>query len=224
MTRSVTEKPRQTLSGPEIPAKSGHTRQVIVFLHGVGADGNDLISLAPIMQDALPDAHFISPNAPFPCDMAPFGRQWFSLQVRQADAMLEGLRQVQPLLDQFINDTLSEHGVSIRKLGIVGFSQGTMTALHTMLRRNAPCGAIVGFSGALIGSQQLATEVKACPPVCLIHGDADPVVPYALLADAEAALSRAGVEVEAHTRPGLQHSIDPQGLESAKAFLRRHLL
>lgn len=211
------------LSGPEEAPKSGKTERMVMFLHGLGADGNDLISLAPLMAEALPDARFISPNAPFGCDFSPFGRQWFSFRDTGGEQMLAGVNAAALPLNAFIDAKLKQYGLSIGRLAVVGFSQGTMTALHMLLRRPEACAAIVGFSGGIIASDRLSAEIRCTPPVCLIHGDADTVVPFARMIDAEAALHKSGVEVETHTRPGLSHGIDPEGLEIAIAFLRKHL-
>jgi phospholipase/carboxylesterase len=210
------------LDGPRFgPAAGGAARQLVVLLHGLGADGNDLIGLAPHLARGLPEAAFVSPHAPFPCDMAPFGRQWFSLQDHGPEAMLAGVRLAAPILDGFIDDELARHGLSDERLALVGFSQGTMTGLYGALRRAEPCAQIVGFSGALIGAERLPQEIRSRPPVLLVHGDADPVVPFPALAAAQAALEASGVPVEAHRRPGLGHGIDEQGLGLAAAALER---
>jgi len=211
------------LSGPEQAPASGKVKQLILFLHGLGADGNDLISLAPMMEKAFPDAQFCSPDAPFECDLAPFGRQWFSFREPNTDMLYNGVDAAAPHLNNYIDAKLKQYNLPMEKLAVIGFSQGTMTALHTFLRRPAPCAAIVGFSGAIVASGKLPAEIRCKPPVCLIHGDADNVVPFAQMADAEAALSKCGVEVEAHTEAGLAHGISPQGLEIATNFLKRFL-
>jgi phospholipase/carboxylesterase len=204
--------------GPEQQA-----RALVVFLHGLGADGNDLISLAPLLEPLLPDTAFVSPHAPFPCDMAPMGRQWFSLQDRDPDLLLAGVRNVAPSLNAFLDAELARHGLGDDRLALVGFSQGTMTALHTLLRRPKPCAVIVGFSGALLKPEVLGEEIVSRPPVLLVHGDADPVVPFQALAAAEQALDLNGVPVAAYPRPGLQHGIDQEGLQLCAAALMQHL-
>ncbi len=210
------------LSGPERPSASGKVAQLVLFLHGLGADGNDLISLAPLMAEELPNAQFCSPDAPYECDMAPFGRQWFSLREINTDMLYAGVDAAAPHLNNYIDAKLKQYGLPISKLAVLGFSQGTMTALHTLLRRPEPCAAIVGFSGAMIASQRLPAEIRCKPPVCLLHGDMDNVVPFAQMADAEAALLKCGVEVETHTQPGLAHGIGPQGLDIATAFIKKY--
>jgi phospholipase/carboxylesterase len=211
-----------SMQGPELPPASGDkAKQLVMFLHGYGADGNDLISLAGEFQDILPDAHFISPNAPFYCDMSPLGRQWFSLQSWNPAHLQTGIEAVRPLLDGFIDTSLAAHGLGLDKLIVIGFSQGTMMALHTLLRRPAPCGAIIGYSGAIVASASFGKEITAKPPVCLIHGEQDTVVPFAALPDAEATLGAAGVPVEAHAMEGLGHGINPAGIEAARLFLQR---
>ncbi|MGO8919339.1 MAG: alpha/beta hydrolase [Stellaceae bacterium] len=211
-----------SLSGPtHPPASGGKPRQLVVLLHGLGADGNDLIGLAPYWAPRLPDTEFVSPDAPFPCDMAPFGRQWFSLQDRSPSAILAGVRASAPLLDAFIDQALSARGLADGALAVVGFSQGTMMALHVGLRRAKPCAGIVGYSGALVGAETLAQEIRARPPVLLVHGDADEVVPPRALPTAATALDSVGVTVETVTCPGLGHGIDEAGLRHGGDFLRR---
>jgi phospholipase/carboxylesterase len=208
------------LSGPSYGPRSGRRpRRLVVLLHGVGADGNDLIGLAPYLAQLLPDALFVSPDGPFPYDMAPFGRQWFSIQDRSPAMMLAGLQAAAPVLDGFLDETLDGHGLTDRELALVGFSQGTMISLYVALRRTEPCAGIVGFSGALMGADGLASGSRARPPVLLVHGDADPVVPVQATVAAQAALQAAGFRVAAHLRPGMGHGIDPVGMQLAAQFL-----
>ncbi|NDF11682.1 MAG: phospholipase [Proteobacteria bacterium] len=230
----------KSLKGPEIPAASGKTKQLIVFLHGVGADGNDLISLADIFSEAFPNAHFCSPHAPFAFDMAPpgfaAGYQWFSLQEYMQQSpeavmknrttsrnLLAGAAEAAPYLNDFIDAKLKALGLDDSALILIGFSQGTMMALYTSLRRNKPCAAVIGYSGALLGADVLAKEIVSRPPVCLIHGAVDMVVPHQMMRDAEAGLKANKVPVEAHTRPQLAHGIDPEGVGIAIRFLVKHL-
>jgi phospholipase/carboxylesterase len=213
-----------SMQGVSIPPKNGNAEYLVMFLHGLGADANDLIGLSDEFVDILPNAAFISPNAPFMCDMAPMGRQWFSLQSRETNHMLTGIQASAPLLNKYIDDELTKYGLDISKLIIIGFSQGTMMALHTMLRRTAPCAAIIGYSGAIIASRNLENEITAKPPICLVHGDDDQIVPFAAMADAEAALFNAGVNVEAYAVEGLGHGISGEGIVIARDFLQRYVL
>ena len=215
--------PSPTLHGKTIPAYSGTSKQLIIMLHGLGANGDDLMGLAPVVAPALPNAAFAAPDAPFPCDMAPMGYQWFSLQSREETYMLDGIIKAAPILNRYIDEQLAALGIADDQLALAGFSQGTMMALYTALRRPKPIAGIVGFSGMLVAPQLLAAEKRSAPPVCLIHGKADMVVPFAAMSHAELALRNAGIDVEAHPREGLAHSIDPQGLEAAIAFLTRVL-
>lgn len=211
----------QPITGPVAePVSGGPAKQLVILLHGVGADGSDLIGLVPYVAESLPDAAFVAPDAPFPYDMAPFGRQWFSLQDRSEAALAEGIRETAPLLDSFIDAELARRGLTDADLALVGFSQGTMMSLHLAPRRANPCAAVIGFSGALLQPDALAGEIRSRPRVLLVHGDADPVVNPACLAHAEQNLSRFGIPVLAEMRPGLEHSIDGPGLGLALAFLR----
>lgn len=214
------------LSGPEAgPADGGAARELVVFLHGWGANGADLFGLVPHFQQALPGAHFAAPNGPETCDMAPPGMesyQWFGLEDRSAAAMLDGAEAARPRLDAYLDAKLDSLGLGPDKLALFGFSQGTMLALHTALRRPQPIAALVGFSGLLIGAETLAQQLSARPPVLLVHGEADEVVPFALMAPAAEAMQAAGVAVETMARPGVGHGIDGPGLNRAIAFLTQH--
>ena len=213
-----------TLDGPGFgPAAGGRARSLVVLIHGLGADGHDLIQLAPHWAELLPSTAFVSPHAPFPCDMAPYGRQWFSLQDRDPHRIRSGVAAAAPILDAFLDATLEAHRLDDSALALVGFSQGTMMSLHVAPRRARAIAGVVGFSGALVGAEDLATELRSTPPVLLVHGDADQVVPFSAMAAAQSALSAAGVEVTTERRPGLPHSIDEVGLEKAAAFLARRL-
>lgn len=210
------------LEGPEFgPAAGGKPGKLVLLLHGLGADGNDLISLAPHWARLLPGAVFVSPHAPFPCDMAPYGHQWFSLQDRTEQAILSGVQAAYPILDAFIDQLLARFGLVEADMALVGFSQGTMMSLFASVRRARPVAAVVGYSGALVGSGLLAHELRSRPPVLLVHGDADEVVPMQASQMAKAALQAADVPVELKIRPGLPHGIDDQGLALGGQFLAR---
>lgn len=209
------------LSGPSrAPTAGGKPKQLVILLHGLGADGNDLIGLAPYWAPLLPQAEFVSPNAPFPCDMAAYGFQWFSAQDRSPPAVLAGVRAAAPMLDAFIDEALAERELKDRDMALVGFSQGTMMSLFVGLRRSQPAAGIVGYSGRLLAPELLASELRARPRILLVHGSEDPLVSYASLAAAEAALSGAGLSVETLTCPGIGHSIDEEGLRRGGQFLK----
>lgn len=214
-----------TLSGPSRKPRSGNpAKQLVVLLHGWGADGANLIDLADMLAPTLPDAHFVAPNAPFVCEVNPFGYQWFSLQDRHPQHMLDGTRKAAQILNVFLAEQLTALKLEGTQLALVGFSQGTMTALHVAMRRIPQVAAVVGFSGAMIGAETLSQDILARPPVCLIHGQSDDVVPFASMAHAEQTLKAHGVNVESHPRPFLGHSIDMEGLQIASAFLKSKLL
>jgi phospholipase/carboxylesterase len=208
------------LAGPsKAPAAGGPPKQLVIMLHGVGADGNDLIELARPLARRLPHARFVAPHGPQPCDMAPVGHQWFSLRDRRPAALLAGVQASAPLLDRFIDAELARLGLADHQLALLGFSQGTMMALHVAPRRPRPMAAVLGYSGALLGPELLAQQAASRPPVYLLHGDADEVVPVEALLAATAGLQGAGLPVQWSIRPGLPHGIDPDGIEFGTAFL-----
>jgi phospholipase/carboxylesterase len=212
------------LNGPSVPpASGGAPKQLVMFLHGVGADGNDLISLAPAFQGILPDAVFVSPNAPFAFDMAPVGHQWFSIKDFGPEARLKGAQAAAPILDGYIDYMLALFGLAESKLALVGFSQGTMMSLYVGLRRARSVAGIVGYSGMLLGADLLKTELKSRPLVLLVHGDADQVLPVESLPAAVKGLQAVDVPVESHVRPGLGHGIDDEGIRLGQKFLARVL-
>jgi phospholipase/carboxylesterase len=209
-----------TLSGPEFgPASGGKPKQLVILCHGLGADGNDLIGLAPHYAKVLPNAMFVSPNAPFQCDMSPFGYQWFSLQERTEEAMLAGAQKAQPILDAFIDQQLAKYKLTERNLALVGFSQGTMVSIFTVPRRKIPVAGVVAYSGRLIGKDLMAQEICCNPPMVMINGDQDELVPVTLQPAAVDTLRALGVKIEGHIRPGLGHSIDDVGIKIAQDFL-----
>ncbi len=212
--------PTNPLRGPGVAPASGRpARQLVVFLHGVGADGDDLISLSPYFAEALPDAEFLSPNGPFAFDMAPAGHQWFSLQDRSPQAILDGIRTAAPLLDSFLDEQLAARRLTEDNLALVGFSQGTMMALYVALRRPRPCAAVVGYSGLLAAPDLLPAEIKVRPRVLLVHGEVDEVVPHGFLPLAKSALELMGVPVVSLSYPDLGHGINDEGLMAGIRFV-----
>ncbi|MBT5414677.1 MAG: alpha/beta fold hydrolase [Rhodospirillaceae bacterium] len=211
------------LSGPAMPpVRGGAPDALVVLLHGYGADGNDLIALAPHLGQAAPGAQFVSPNAPFPCEMG-FGRQWFGASDRSPEAYLGGTRAAAAILDGFLDDQLAALGLEEGRMALVGFSQGTMMALHVAPRRPTACAGVVGYSGRLVAPELLPEEAVSRPPVVLVHGDADEVVPYAAMAEAQNGLEAAEFSVESHSRPGLGHGIDQEALVLGARFLAKVL-
>lgn len=206
--------------------QSGQTRSLVVFLHGYGADGADLLGLADPLAPHLPDTLFVAPDAPEPCAGNPFGRQWFPipwLDGSSEEEAARGLARAAADLDGFLDARLAETGLAADRLALIGFSQGTMMALEVAPRRPEPVAAVVAFSGRLLRPEALARDSRSKPPVLLIHGDADPVVPFADMDRAGQALVAAGFETYAHVMKGTGHGIAPDGLSVALAFLRDKL-
>ncbi len=206
-------------NGPRLLPRSGAPRHLVVMLHGYGANGDDLIGLAPMLAKALPDAVFISPHAPEPVPNYPGGRQWFALRKISPDELVTGARLAGPPLAAAIIAESAHYNLPLCQVALLGFSQGTMMALHVGLRLPEPLAAIVGFSGALPDGSALASEITARPPVFLAHGAADEVLPVHATTEAVARLADAGCATRFHIAPGLGHAISPDALEIATQFL-----
>lgn len=203
------------------PASEKKPKQLVILLHGLGSNGQDLISLAPYFAKILPDAVFVSPDAPFPCDMAPFGHQWFSLQQRTASAMIAGIHKAAPILDSYITEQTEAYGVPPEKTALVGFSQGTMMSLYAAPRYPEKLAGVLGYSGALIWEENTDKNTLHKIPVQLIHGDADDVVPVTAYHEAKETLQSFGFDVQGIVTKGLTHSIDEEGIRAGSAFLSR---
>ena len=214
------------LSGPSLEPKSGKTKRLVVFLHGYGADGNDLIEIGRAWQPILPDTAFVSPHAPEPCGQAPVGKQWFGLTFRDPDERWVGVNQAAPALQTFLDSELQRRQLPPSALALVGFSQGTMMSLHAGLRRPVAPAAIVGYSGMFImpndGPPEVVEgEIASRPPILLIHGDQDELIPVQALFHASSSLSALDVPVEWHISKGVGHGIDQEGLRHGGEFLAR---
>lgn len=216
------------LEGPRLAARSGQAKQLIVFLHGYGADGNDLIDIGRLWQASLPNAAFVSPHAPHPCGQAPTGREWFPLTFFDPGERWTGVTGAAPVLNAFLDAELARHSLPPSALALVGFSQGTMMSLHVGLRRPVAPAAIVGYSGLLALPEQIdpdrfTAEIRGRPPVLLVHGDQDPLIPVEALFHAAQSLAAIDVPTEWHISPGVGHSIDQEGLRQGGEFLARQL-
>ena len=210
-----------SLDGPRLsPLNGGPARQLVVILHGYGADGMDLIDVGRAWQGQLPDAAFIAPDAP---ELLPFeafgGRQWFALSDRSPEEIRIGTETALPVLDRFLDQELATLGLTAENLVLAGFSQGAMMALQSGLRRYPQPGGIIAYSGRLPGLESINAAQSHCP-VLLVHGAEDEVVPAYHLSAAESQLTKAGVAVDAHLLADLGHSIDERGLVLGGRFLR----
>ncbi len=210
------------IDGPRIAPKSGTAKHLVVFLHGYGADGNDLIEIGRQWQHWLPDAAFVAPHAPEPCGMSPMGRQWFGLTFRDPDERRRGAIAARPGLDAFLDGELERHGLDDSKLALVGFSQGTMMALHVGLRRKRAPAALLGYSGSLVAPELLG-EATGKPPILLVHGDQDDVIPLDALFAAADDLAKAEIPCQWHLSFGIGHGIDGGGLMHGGLFLAQTL-
>jgi phospholipase/carboxylesterase len=217
------------LDGPRLAPRSGKAKNLVVFLHGYGADGNDLIEIGRAWQELLPDTAFVSPHAPNPCGQAPVGREWFPLTMREPSELWLGVNSAAPVLNAFLDAELARHSLPGSALALVGFSQGTMMSLHVGLRRATAPAAIVGYSGMLVTPNEdaeldkFAEEIIARPPVLLIHGDQDQLIPVQELLHAAQGLASLDIPVQWHISPGVGHGIDQEGLRHGGEFLARNL-
>ncbi len=211
------------LSGPEYLPEDNAIDGLVILLHGLGSDGNDLLGLVPHWTPHLSGIGFVSPNAPFPCDMAPFGYQWFSLQDRDPHKIKAGVQTAAPILSNFISAQAKRFNLSYNKIALVGFSQGTMMSLYIAPRLEQELAGVLGYSGALSGADSLKQEIQSKPPFLLIHGEADDVVDASALPHATEHLKKAGCAVESVLTPGLGHSIDMAGLQKGGQFLHKIL-
>jgi phospholipase/carboxylesterase len=220
------------INGPRLDARSGQPKQLVVFLHGYGADGKDLIEIGRQWRNWLPDAAFVAPNAPEPCAMSPMGRQWFGLSNRRpddprgAEERWAGVVKARPALDAFLDVELARFGLDESRIALVGFSQGTMMALHAGLRRKRAPAAILGYSGVLIGPEHLAEATArdlrgAPPPILLVHGDQDAVIPLEALFISAEDLAKADFPTQWHLSMGVGHGIDAGGLRHGGLFLAK---
>lgn len=211
----------QMLDGPRFDARSEEPAQkLIVLLHGYGADGKDLIELAKIWGPLVPDAAFVAPDAPDACSISPTGRQWFDLSTKDPHAYQQGVMAVAPALNKFIDHEVAQLKIKAKDVLLAGFSQGAMMALHVGLRRAIPPAGILSFAGRLISPHLLEKEIMGTPPVCLIHGEDDEVVPIFNMVQAEKALRGFDIELSTLKRPGLAHNIDEESVHFAGKFIK----
>lgn len=211
------------ISGPEILPKTSKPASIVILLHGYGADGQGFISLAQALSQFMPNTYFIAPNAIFPFENASTGYQWFGLRDYSEASMFAGLNAATPHLNQFVDHQLQRFDLPASKLALVGFSQGAMLALHIALRRPAKIAGVVGISGMLVSPQSLIGELKSKPPISLIHGTEDDVIPIAALDGATIALKSTGLEVESLIEPGVGHFVGEKGFAFATKALKRYL-
>jgi phospholipase/carboxylesterase len=209
------------------PPQGAKPKRVVIFLHGLGDRGDGgLLSIGQIWQRAMPDCEFLCPDAPFPLDDAPLGfqgRQWFSLRTFTPQSIAEGVTNAAPILNSYIDQVLTTRQLTPKNIALVGFSQGTMMALHVAPRRGKTVGSVIGYSGMLAVPDKLAAEKKTAPPTLLVHGTADEVVPYACMAEAEGALRTTGIPTRTLTCPLTGHTIDDLGLRIGQGFLLENL-
>jgi phospholipase/carboxylesterase len=210
----------------QAPASGAEPKSAVLMMHGVGSNGQDLINLAPYLAQSLPDTLFLSPDAPQPYDIVPGmmmenAYQWFSLQNRDPDILMEQATQSFDDVNELIDKIAGQYNLDPSRIALLGFSQGTMMAFFTALRRATPLAGVLGYSGMILDDDGFESMQKT--PVCLIHGEDDDVVPFAMHQIAVDRLRNAGLDVDALSIPGLPHSIDQAGIDRGAAFLKRVL-
>jgi len=210
------------LTGP-VSAPSGKPKQIVILLHGYGSNGDDLIGLVPYWRSHLPDALFLAPNAPEGVPGYPGGYQWWPLRTLSLQERAEGARRAGPMIDAYIDAQLEQYGLTEENLALVGFSQGTMMALYAAPRRERQIAGVVAYSGMVTDEAALEAEGRTKPPVLLIHGDMDPVVPFAAFTHAKGVLTRLSYPLETHVSRGVGHSLDGDGIRLGGEFLKRVL-
>lgn len=214
------------LDGARRGPKQGEAKQLVVFLHGYGADRSDLLGLAHTLMPHMPDTVFVAPNAPEKSRANPFAFQWMPVPWMDGSSPQAAAASMQTSLvrlNVYLDQVLDEEGLAAARMILFGFSQGTMMALHVAPRRAQQVAGIVGFSGLLLEPDRLVHEVVSRPPVLLLHGDRDEMVPLESLPAAIGALRSAGFEVFSHIMKGTAHGIAPDGLNVALAFMRDRL-
>lgn len=211
------------IDGPRIPPKSGTAKKLVILFHGYGSNGQDLAGLAQAWAPNFPDVAWASPNAPEQVPGYPQGYQWFPISSIDPEKMEQGARSAHASAEQFVKSELNRWGLGDGDVLLVGFSQGTMMALHTALRRETAPAGVLGYSGALPGPERLKQEMTAKPPIMLIHGDQDDVLPVGMTLMAAQGLCAAGHGAEFHVSQGIPHSIGPDGLELGQRFIANAL-
>ena len=208
------------LNGPRIePQSDKPAESLVILLHGYGSNGEDLINLAENWKTELPDTLFVAPNAPHPC-AAGFGYEWFPLTNRDPEERWNGVQSAAPQLNKFIDDELKANNLPDKQLALVGFSQGSMMALHVGLRRKNSPACIVSYSGMLAGAEHIKEQAKVAPPLMMFHGDQDDIIPIEALPFSIAALEGAGQTVLPHVMKGIGHGIDAESINLGGEFIK----
>ncbi|HHB83127.1 MAG TPA: phospholipase [Devosia sp.] len=208
------------LSGPMLAPKEGAVKRLVVLLHGYGSDGNDLIALGQYWQPQMPDTLFVAPNAHERCQLNPAGYQWFPLELDKEMSRLKGADTARPVIENFLTSLWAQTGLGPKETFLAGFSQGGMMALNVGLRLEEDLLGILSFSGGLIGEDNGMEGITAKPPICLVHGTADDVVPVSLSQNSLITLKEKGYKVAMHLDKGGGHAISAEGLGFALAFMR----
>ena len=214
-------KEKKSIDGPSIEPISGKIEKIVIFLHGYGSNGEDLITIGSRWSQEVPNTIFYSPNAPFLCPASPEGFEWFKLFERTEEEIKKGLEEAGPYLYNFINEVLGKHKLESKDLLIVGFSQGTIMSLYHLNKKKNSCAGIIGYSGYLFENKNFTNEVKSKFPVFLYHGKNDEVINSDASEIAAKRLSELGFEVTLLIQNNLGHGIDENGLDQGKEFIKK---
>ncbi|MDG7056234.1 MAG: dienelactone hydrolase family protein [Wolbachia endosymbiont of Meromenopon meropis] len=203
--------------------ESKNKNNLIVCLHGWGSSSNEFAHLAKIMSKSLSDSYFIVPNAPFKREIGN-GYQWFSLQDRSEEALYNGVESAASIINHFLDIKLKELGLDDTKLSLIGFSQGAMLAIHAALIRSQSCASVVAYSGRFLSPSRVAPKIKSKPNICVIHGDADDIVPFSSLDLAIKNLKKNGINAEGHSIHALNHAINDDCIKLGVEFIRKNFI
>ncbi|MEQ8282553.1 MAG: phospholipase [Parvibaculum sp.] len=206
-----------TLTALRRPAASGKPEWLVVFLHGYGSSGAELMSFADYWRSSMPSVAFAAPDGLSPAKDGGF--QWIGKRPAGDPRLYDDAVAATPALQAFLDAELAAHDLGPERLALVGFSQGTVMALHLGLRRAVAPAAVLGYSGGLVGADKLNDEIISKPPVMLVHGEQDALAPlYGMMASVKV-LSAAGVVCQGVPVPGLGHEVNADALIYGARFL-----
>ena len=198
-------------------------QNLVIVLHGVGANGANLATVGETLRGFLPDAAFAAPDAPNPFDGGGSGRQWFSVVGINTANRAQRVEQARAGFDRIVAQEIEKAGFDgrLNRVAFFGFSQGAIMSLDAIATGRWPIGAVVAASGRLAFRPGPMAATKT--PVLLLHGGRDDVVSAQETVQANRILKNAGFEVDMRVYPELGHAVSPDGLQAAGEFLAAKL-